>query len=143
MIREAHELTQQRLHKRKQAYTGILAPLSSVDGEEVTVHYMDPLDGENRIDDPARGACSRILRSTRLDTLLAPYLLSRIELLKVDVERSGDLVLRGAPNALSITQNVVVEYHSKRELCDSVTVLVKAGFRLRRVRHRNLWFKKV
>jgi FkbM family methyltransferase len=142
MMEEAHDLTQQRLHEKKQAYTGITAPLSSVDGEEVTIHYTDPLDGENRIEGPARGACSRTLRTARIDTLLAPYNLNRIELLKVDVERTGDLVLRGGPGALSITQNVVVEYHSKRELGDSVAILVDAGFRLRRVRNRNLWFKR-
>ncbi len=81
-------------------------------------------------------------RTGRIDTLLAPYTLNRIDLLKVDVERTGDLVLRGGPSALSITQNVVVEYHSKRELGDSVAILVEAGFRLRRVRNCNLWFKR-
>jgi FkbM family methyltransferase len=142
MMQEAHDLTHQRLQEKGRSYMGITAPLSSADGEEVTISYTDPLDGENRIEGAARGPFHRALRTARLDTLLAPYRLDRIELLKVDVERTGDLVLRGAPNALSITQNVVVEHHSKRELGDSVAILVEAGFRLRRVRNRNLWFKR-
>lgn len=142
MMQEAHDLTRERLQEKGKSYTGVTAPLSSADGEEVTTHYTDPLDGENRIEGAARGPFHRTLKTARLDSLLAPYSLDRIELLKIDVERTGDLVLRGAPNTLSVTQNVVVEHHSKRELGDSVTILVDAGFQLRRVRSRNLWFKR-
>lgn len=67
------------------------------------------------------------MKTARLDTLLESQQLRRVELLKIDVERTGDLVLRGAANTLPITQNVVVEFHSKRELGDSVDILVKAG----------------
>ncbi len=142
MMQEAHDLTRERLGRNAQAYTGMAAPLSAVDGETVTVHYNDPLDGENRIEGAPRGSRSRTLQTARLDTLLEAHSLSRIELLKIDVERTGDLVLRGAPRTLAITQNVVVEHHSKRELGDSVDLLVRAGFRLRRVSNRNLWFKR-
>jgi hypothetical protein len=106
----------------------------------VTIYYTDPLDGENRILRAVHAVGP--LRTGRIDTLLALYTLNRIDLLKVDVERTGDLVFRGGPSTLSITQNVVVEYHSKRELSDSVAILVEAGFRLRRVRYCNLWFKR-
>jgi hypothetical protein len=34
MMEEAHDLTRQRLHEKSRAYTGIIASLSSVDGEE-------------------------------------------------------------------------------------------------------------
>jgi hypothetical protein len=34
MMEAAHDLTRQRLHEKSRAYTGIIASLSSVDGEE-------------------------------------------------------------------------------------------------------------
>lgn len=54
MMQEAHDLTRKRLGGKATGYTGITAPLSGVDGEEVTVYYDDPLDGENRIEGAAR-----------------------------------------------------------------------------------------
>lgn len=142
MMQEAHDLTIQRLKGTKAAYTGITAALSSTDGEEVTIRFNDPLEGENSIDSIRYGAASRNLITARLDSVLAPHSLDRIEVLKIDIEGYAAKALAGASNTLSITQNVILEVHSEDELGESEVILVESGFRLRRFRNRNLWFRR-
>jgi FkbM family methyltransferase len=141
MMQEAHDLTNQRLKGKDAAYIGITAALSSRDGEEVTIYFNDPLEGMNCIGSK-NGATSRTLITARIDSLLAPHSLSRIELLKIDIEGYAAKALAGAGRTLSFTQNVILETHSEDELGESEAILVASGFRLRHFRNRNLWFKR-
>jgi FkbM family methyltransferase len=142
MMKEAHDLTGERLRGSDAAYIGITAALSSLDGEEVTIHFTDPLEGTNRTGSIKHGAVSRTLITARIDSLLAPHSLSRIELLKIDIEGCAAKALAGACRTLSGTQNVILEAHSEDELGESEAILVESGFRLRHFRNRNVWFKR-
>jgi len=142
MMEEAHDLTRERLKGRNVAYVGITAALSSVDGEPITIRFDDALEGTNRIDNVEGGVTSRTLVTARIDSLLASYSLSRVELLKVDIEGYAAKALKGAHKLLSITRNVLLETHSEEELGESEAILVESGFRLRHFRNRNLWFKR-
>lgn len=143
MMQEAHDVTRQRLAGRRADYTGFTAVLSSVDGEAVTIRYTDPLDGKNGIGrGPVGGAVERAIVTRRLDTLLAACALERIDVLKIDIEGYAAKALLGAPKALAITQNVILEIHCEQELGEAEAILVRGGFRLRRFRNRNLWFTR-
>ncbi|MEI6703967.1 MAG: FkbM family methyltransferase [Deltaproteobacteria bacterium] len=142
MMQEAHDLTNQRLKDTDAAYVGITAALSAQDGEEVTIYFTDPLEGMNSITS-RHGTINRQLITGRIDSLLEPHSLNRIELLKIDIEGYAAKALSGAPRTLSGTQNVILEVHSEDELGESEAILVASGFRLRHFRNRNLWFKRV
>jgi len=142
MMQEAQDLTRQRLAGREVDYTGLTAVLAAADGEAVTVRFDDPLEGRNRIDG-GTGRNERKLVSARLDTLLAPYRLERIDVLKIDIEGQAGRALLGAPQVLAMTRNVILETHGEAELADAVAILVgAAGFRLRHYGNRNLWFTR-
>ncbi len=143
MMQEAHDFTRLRLKGRNAAYTGITAALAAIDGEGVTVHFRDPLKGTNRIGQTKNGASTtRTLVTHRIDSLLGSHSLSRIELLKIDIEGYAAKALAGAPRTLSATQNVILEVHTEDELSESAAILFESGFRLRRFRNRNVWFKR-
>lgn len=141
MMQEAHDFTRQRLAGNAGAYTGIAAALSSVEGEKVTIHFSDPLEGTNSIG-AQQGATSRTLVTACMDSLLAPHKLTHVEVLKMDIEGYGAKAFAGASKTLAITRNVVLEFHSEEELGESAEILVKAGFRLRRFRNRSVWFTR-
>lgn len=65
---------------------------------------------------------------------LRPYLASKVDLLKLDIEGAEVKVLRDCRDLLSNVQNIFVEYHAlegkKQELRDVVEILDDAGFRL-------------
>lgn len=142
MMEEAHAITRQRLGTAATAYTGTTAVLAVNDGEAVTVYFNDPLDGKNQTHRPIAGARQRLLSTGRLDTLLAPHSLRRIDVLKIDIEGDAARAIGGAPKTLAATANVILEAHSEEELGEAEVLLVESGFRLRRFRSRNLWFQR-
>jgi FkbM family methyltransferase len=143
MMAESHELTRKRLGPANGSYTGATVVLASTDGDPVTIHFSDPLDGMNRVGKPALGCRSqRVLATGRLDTLLAGHAPARIDLLKIDIEGDAAKALAGARHTLAVTRNVVVEAHSEDEVGAAELILVESGFRLRRFRSRNLWFQR-
>lgn len=140
MMQEAHAITRQRLGPAANAYTGVTAVLAATDGEATTVYFTDPLEGTNQAGKAIPAASQRMLTTGRLDTLLAPHSLDRIDLLKIDIEGDAAKALTGAPKTLAVTENVILESHSEEELGAAEVLLVESGFRLRRFRSRNLWF---
>jgi len=142
MIQEAHDFTIPRLRGREKAYFPFTAALSANDGEEIRIHFDDPLNGENRVGDARPHAHSRLVPTKTIDSLLRPHRLTSISLLKMDIEGYGHLALRGASESLRVTQHVVIESHSEEELSESNSLLVSHGFRLRRFRNRNLWYER-
>lgn len=142
MMEEAHAITRQRLGTAVTAYTGTTAVLAANDGEAVTVYFNDPLDGKNQTHRPIACARQRLLTTGRLDTLLAPHSLRRIDVLKIDIEGDAARAIGGAPKTLAATANVILEAHSEEELGEAEVLLVQSGFRLRRFRSRNLWFQR-
>ena len=129
--------------KHRLAYTGITAPLSANDGDEITIRYSDPLDSWNRIENKRPTTSARTLQTSRLDTLLAPYSLKRIDLLKIDIEGHANKALLGATRTLAITQNICFEHHSEEEIGEVTTLLIKDGFQLRRSCQKILWFTRI
>jgi FkbM family methyltransferase len=143
MMQEAIDLIRQRLNGGQENYVGIKALLSSNDGDEVTIRFRNPLDSWNRIGNTRPGGVSRTLRTARLDTLLAPHSLSRVDLLKLDLEGHGARALIGAARTLAATQHVILEQHSEEEIGDATALLLKNSFRLRRTHVREMWFQRV
>lgn len=142
MMQEAQDFTVRCLGDRKTAYTGITAALDAIDGQEVTIHFTNALEGTNRIGKTEHAASTRTLLTHQLDSLLAPHALTRIELLKIDIEGHAAKALAGAANTLAVTQNLILEVHSEDELGESEAILFASGLRLRRFRNRNVWFKR-
>jgi hypothetical protein len=62
-----------------------------------------------------------------LDRVVPPGM-SRIDLLKVDVEGAEMEVLRGASRVLGITQRIVLEFHSHALLLQVQEILARNGF---------------
>lgn len=64
-----------------------------------------------------------------IDTLIEARGITRVDLLKIDVEGFEVECLRGASKALTVTDKVVLEYHSADLRRDCTAVLTSAGFR--------------
>jgi FkbM family methyltransferase len=62
-----------------------------------------------------------------LDDLIARRHVERIDLLKLDVEGAECEVLRGSTRALRLVERVILEYHSKPLLAESLAALRAAG----------------
>lgn len=69
----------------------------------------------------------RPIRVTTLDRMVPPGL-SRVDLLKIDVEGAEVEVLRGAPRVLDMTQRLVIEFHSRALLQQVQALLARHGF---------------
>jgi FkbM family methyltransferase len=65
---------------------------------------------------------------TTLDQVVTAASVKRIDLLKIDVEGSEVLVLRGAQRSLGIVERVIIEYHSRDLLRSVEEILVDNGF---------------
>ncbi len=141
MMQEAHDFTLRAIKNNRANYHGITTAISSSDGEEVSVHFNDPLEGTNALNSSKFGAYARKILTSCIDTALSPYGLTKIDLLKVDIGHAAK-ALAGANKTLLITKNVILEVHSEDELGDSESILINNGFRLRHFRNRNLWFNK-
>ncbi len=137
MIAEAHAFTIQKL--QSQDYVPITAALSKKGGEDASVRFDDPLNGESSLA-RAAGSIERSVPTTTLDELLRPLRLSEVTLLKIDIEGAAVEAIQAASNTLAITRHIVFEHHSTEELGIVTRELVKAGFLLRRFKNRNLWF---
>jgi FkbM family methyltransferase len=69
----------------------------------------------------------KTIEVTTLDRAVPPGV-SRIDLLKIDVEGAEADVLRGAHRVLGITQRVVIEFHSRALLQEVRELLAQHGF---------------
>jgi FkbM family methyltransferase len=68
------------------------------------------------------------VRVTTLDMITRDLDISRIDLLKLDVEGAEASVLRGGRHALDSTERVILEYHSLALLRDVLELLDEHGF---------------
>ena len=76
----------------------------------------------------AGGEQARRVSVTTLDQIVAAVGISRIDLLKIDVEGAEADVLRGAERALALTERTIIEYHSAELLREVEAVLTDRGF---------------
>jgi FkbM family methyltransferase len=65
---------------------------------------------------------------TTLDQIVPAIGVSRIDLLKIDVEGAEVDALRGATRTLSITARAIIEYHSAELLRETEAILERHGF---------------
>jgi FkbM family methyltransferase len=66
-----------------------------------------------------------------LDSLVSSHGLTRVHLLKIDVEGFEVECLKGGPNALRVTDRVIMEVHSKALRADCIEILKSHGFSYR------------
>ncbi len=74
------------------------------------------------------GESAKSVSITTLDQIVPALAVSRIDLLKIDVEGAEVEVLRGAAHELRTTQRIVLEYHSREWLRQCEELLNAHGF---------------
>jgi len=69
-----------------------------------------------------------LVESRTLDSIVSDFKLSQIDWLKIDVESAELMVLEGATKTLSITKNIILEIHSKKNGQECLKILENQGF---------------
>ncbi len=69
-----------------------------------------------------------LVESRTLDSIVSDFKLLKIDWLKIDVESAELMVLEGATKTLSITKNIILEIHSKKNGQECLKILENQGF---------------
>lgn len=141
MMQEAHTFTQSRLAQPNAWYTPITCALAASDGDPIEISFDDPLFGENSVSATNRKQ-KRTVTTGTLDSSLRQYGLTKIDLVKMDIEGYGAEALKGGSETLQKTRYVLFETHSKQEMSEANDILHDAGFQLIGMRARTLVFER-
>jgi FkbM family methyltransferase len=120
-------------------------PICGAVGESdcvVELRFSDPLEGTSRLDSDTGGKLRKI-RVQTVDVMLAPIALTRIGLMKIDIEGAAGRALNGATGTLARCDYVSVETHSDDETRTSSRALSAAGFQVFHVRGRTMWWQRL
>jgi FkbM family methyltransferase len=110
--------------------------------DEIEIHINDPLEGTNQIGETA-GKFNRKIKIKQLDDILLPRNLTRIDLLKIDIEGYGGTALAGATEILKKTRYVVIELHNQEETVKASKALATAGLTQFAVKGRTMWWSSI
>ncbi len=144
MIDEAHKFTINSLLESDidpERYQYHVAALWSNSNETFDVDVEDPLSGLTNIFKKSDSNNVRTIHSKTIDDLLGGNALTKVDLLKIDIEGAGANALEGALEILKVTKHVVIELHDEEECKKSTKLLSDNGFYLRRVTGRHLWWE--
>jgi len=103
----------------KLEYIPEITPISSVNIRALNLAWLTDTNRIKKIN----------VTGITLDDFLSQHQIPSIEIIKIDVEGSEVAVLKGAHQALKITQKLVIEYHSLEIKKDLFTILNQQGFR--------------
>lgn len=112
--------------------------------ESTDINYESATDCANSLN-RASGKKRRTVQMRRLDDVQEIADIKEIDLLKVDVEGFEEPVLDGAIKTLAKSQYVVIELHlpkHREDYSGIVSIFLKSGHVLYKVKSRNLFFKK-
>ena len=142
MMQECISATQDRLSKYKTVLCFDYALGNK--NKSIDLSYDSATDCANSLNRTS-GKKRRTVLMRRLDDVREIADIKEIDLLKIDVEGLEEPVLDGAMKTLGKSRYVVIELHlpkHREDYSNIVSILLKSGRVLYKVKSRNLYFKK-
>lgn len=143
MIPESLDFTTERLKTIPGTFnwTGIPSAISD-HKQSFEIQYDDPLDGSNSVFSN-EGKIKRTVQADTLDNLIAPYTLTDVYLLKIDIEGYGALALRGADALLSMCRYIILETHTPEEISEANRILTEKDWEIFLVKGRSAFYRNL
>lgn len=141
MIPESLDFTAERLKTIPGSFnwTGIPSAISD-HKQKFDIQYDDPLEGSNSVF-LHEGKIKRTVEADTLDNLIAPFALTEVHLLKIDIEGYGAIALRGAGALLAACRYIILETHTPEETSEANRILTGTGWELFLVKGRSAFYR--
>lgn len=115
------------------------------ENKDINISFDNPTNSGNTLLNDGNGSNKRIIKMRRLDDVNEIKYLSKIDLIKIDVEGYELPVLTGALKTIKKCEFSIIELHLQNHLDDYseiVNIYSSCGLSLYKVKSRNLFFKK-
>jgi FkbM family methyltransferase len=115
------------------------------ENKDIDIAFDNPMNSGNTLLHDGKSSNKRIVPMRRLDEVAEIKNLSKIDLMKIDVEGYELQVLRGALETIKKCEFSIIELHLQKDLDDYsefVNIYASCGLHVYKIIRRNLFFKK-